>query len=187
MGEISRRLLLCGPLVATARGALADDAPNPAKVMPPQPNDFLVLAGGDNETVPLRPADLKTGDDPAMAWALDPGTKLPRDGTRLNQVLLMRFDPASFGEHEKPWAADGVVAFSAICTHQQCTVAYWLTAQQVLQCPCHQSEYDPRHGARVVAGPAPRPLPALPLKVADGVLVVAGAFTDRVGGEQQRG
>jgi Rieske Fe-S protein len=32
----------------------------------------------------------------------------------------------------------------------------------------------------VVDGPAPRPLPALPLAVADGKLVVAAPFTTRV-------
>jgi len=47
----------------------------------------------------------------------------------------------------------------------------------VLQCPCHQSQYDLRHGAKVVGGPAPRSLPALPLKVTDGVLDIAGPFT----------
>ena len=130
---------------------------------------------------------LKLGDDPALAWSLDPKTKEPRDGTRLNQVLLMRFDPATLGSAEKPRAADGVVAYSAICTHQGCTVTDWLTAKQVLQCPCHQSEYDPRRGAKVVAGPAPRPLPALPLKLAGDVLVVAGPFSDRVGGEKTTG
>ena len=72
----------------------------------------------------------------------------------------MRFDPATLGEAEQQRAADGVVAYSAICTHQGCTVTDWLTAKQVLQCPCHQSHYDPRHGARVVVGPAPRALPA---------------------------
>jgi Rieske Fe-S protein len=53
--------------------------------------------------------------------------------------------------------------------------------KQVLQCPCHQSRYDPKHGARVVFGPAPRALPALPLKVGDDSLLVAGPFIGRVG------
>ncbi len=140
--------------------------------------------GGD--AIPIKPADLKLGDDLTLAWAADPATKTARDGSRLNQILLMRFDAASLGSTEKTRAADGVVAYSAICTHQGCTVTDWLTGPQVLQCPCHQSHYDPRHGAPVVAGPAPRPLPALPLKLSQGVLVVASGFTDRVGGEPQR-
>jgi len=43
--------------------------------------------------------------------------------------------------------------------------------------------FDPKDGARVVDGPAPRGLPALPLKVVEGKLVVAGPFTARVGFE----
>ncbi|MEO8716561.1 MAG: Rieske (2Fe-2S) protein, partial [Acetobacteraceae bacterium] len=81
-------------------------------------------------------------------------------------------------------AADGIVAFSAICTHQQCTVMEWLASTKVLRCPCHQSEYDLEHGAVVLSGPAPRPLPALPLKISDSALVVAAPFTTRVGGEK---
>ena len=36
-------------------------------------------------------------------------------------------------------------------------------------------------GARVVAGPAPRRLPALPLKIVEGYVTAAGAFTSRAG------
>ena len=56
------------------------------------------------------------------------------------------------------------VAYSAVCTHAGCIVAYD-SARTELVCPCHGSIYDPRHGARVVAGPAPRPLPAVPVRV----------------------
>jgi Rieske Fe-S protein len=54
---------------------------------------------------------------------------------------------------------------------------------QQVSCSCHSSTFDPKDGARVVDGPAPRPLPALPLKIVDGKLVVARAFTARVGFE----
>ena len=54
----------------------------------------------------------------------------------------------------------------------------------ILFCSCHESTFDPKDGAKVVDGPAPRPLPALPLKVVDGVLVVAQGFTAPVGYEK---
>jgi cytochrome b6-f complex iron-sulfur subunit len=57
------------------------------------------------------------------------------------------------------------VAYSAVCTHQGCTVAY---QNGQLACPCHGSVYDPANGAEVVAGPAPRPLPKIPVKVSGG-------------------
>ncbi len=51
----------------------------------------------------------------------------------------------------------GVFAYSAICTHQGCTVSY-LASQKILACPCHGAEFDPFNAAKVVAGPAQRPL-----------------------------
>jgi Rieske Fe-S protein len=58
-------------------------------------------------------------------------------------------------------------AFSAICTHQGCTVA---AAGAVLNCPCHGSEFDALTGA-VKRGPATSPLPAVAVKVSDGKVV----------------
>ncbi|MER5881546.1 MULTISPECIES: Rieske (2Fe-2S) protein [unclassified Streptomyces] len=48
-------------------------------------------------------------------------------------------------------------AFSAICTHQGCTVN--TVADGTIDCPCHGSRFSVENGA-VKAGPAPRPLPA---------------------------
>jgi cytochrome b6-f complex iron-sulfur subunit len=62
------------------------------------------------------------------------------------------------------------VAYSAICTHQGCTVAY---KDGNLACPCHGSVFDPANGAAVVAGPASRPLPEIPVKVEGGEVVRA--------------
>ena len=48
-------------------------------------------------------------------------------------------------------------AFTAICTHDGCTVAYVKKASQ-FQCPCHGGVYDARTG-KVLGGPPPAPLP----------------------------
>ena len=53
----------------------------------------------------------------------------------------------------------GVFAYSAICTHQGCTVAYDSGAHAIA-CPCHGAQYDASSGA-VLAGPAPIPLPKI--------------------------
>jgi len=78
-------------------------------------------------------------------------------------------------------AADGVVAYSGVCTHTGCDVTDWFGDTLHFKCPCHESEFDPGDGARVVGGPAPLPLAALPLKLVDGALVVASPFQGRVG------
>jgi nitrite reductase/ring-hydroxylating ferredoxin subunit len=62
------------------------------------------------------------------------------------------------------------VAYSAVCTHQGCTVAY---KNGQLACPCHGSVFDPAKGAEVIAGPAPSPLPEIPVKVEGGDVVKA--------------
>jgi rieske iron-sulfur protein len=188
--RMSRRTMLCACL--STAGAVrapvvrADQAPDPDRDKLPQPGDLLVEAGVDAGTTPLKPSDIGP-QEVVLAWAFDPQKRVPRDGSRLNMVLLMRFDPATLGDAETAQTADGVVGFSAICTHQQCPVSDWLRSSQVLQCPCHQSRYDPRQGAKVMGGPAQRPLPSLPLKLNNGMLDVAAPFTGRVGGEQQQG
>ena len=187
---VSRRVLLAGCLVASSQlrsiKARADEPGDPQRIQPPQPGDHLIEMGVDAGAKPLRPGDIAL-QDLVLAWALDPRRNIVRDQSRLNMVLLMRFDPASLGATEMGMVSEGVVAYSAVCTHQQCWVTDWLKSAQVLQCPCHQSRYDLRDGAKVVGGPAPRPLPALPLNLSDGVLTVAGPFTDRVGGEPSSG
>lgn len=61
--------------------------------------------------------------------------------------------------------ADGrVTAFSAVCTHGHCTVGFD-QANMVIACPCHLATYDPAKSAAVLSGPAPLPLPEIPVAV----------------------
>ncbi|QAY73844.1 Rieske (2Fe-2S) protein [Agromyces protaetiae] len=66
--------------------------------------------------------------------------------------------------------AGQVVAFSAICTHQQCVVA---AAGAELKCPCHGSTFDAATGD-VIVGPALRALDPFAVRL-DGDRIVAGA------------
>jgi Rieske Fe-S protein len=65
--------------------------------------------------------------------------------------------------------AGTAVAFSAICTHQGCTVA---PAGTQIKCPCHGSVFALADGARV-SGPAQRPLAKVAVTVVDGQVVPA--------------
>lgn len=62
------------------------------------------------------------------------------------------------------------VAYSAVCTHAGCTVAY---RDAQLACPCHGSVFDPANGAEVVSGPADAPLPEIPVEVRNGEVLRA--------------
>src|SRR5215211_7685161 len=75
-----------------------------------------------------------------------------------NPAVLVHLDNGDF------------VAYSAVCTHQACKVAY---KDGKLACPCHGSVFDPANGASVVAGPAQRPLPEIPVKAEGGEVVRA--------------
>ncbi len=98
-------------------------------------------------------------------------------------VLMVRLDPADLkSEQGEGWSHDGIVAFSKICTHVGCPVALYEQQTHHLLCPCHQSTFDIADGARVVFGPASRPLPQLPITVDDeGYLVAQSDFHEPIG------
>lgn len=150
----------------------------------PKEGDVLVKVG-DATATPLKPDDIPAGVKQTMAWAMDPADKTVRSGSRLNRVLLLRFDADKLSPETKSRAANGVLAYTAICTHTGCEITEWATDEQVLVCPCHESRFDVKDGGKVVDGPAPRSLPALPLRVVDGTLMVAKPFTTPVGFEVQ--
>ena len=146
----------------------------------PKEGDVLVAIDGDSR-VPLEPKDIPRDAVPLLAWPMEPAAKVVRSGSRLNKVLLLRLDPATLIGATRERAADGVVAYSAICPHAGCEVNVWAAEQKTLECSCHYSHYNPRDGAAVIDGPTPRSLAALALKLADGKLVVAKPFSGRVG------
>ena len=149
----------------------------------PQPNDRLVFAGGERKGQLITLSDLPAGGPPLTAYPMDPTAKVVRDDSRLNQILLVRLDPSRLNTDTRARAADGVVAYSAVCTHTGCDMWDWQPASSTIKCPCHFSEFDLKESARVLNGPAPRRLPALPLKVVDGAPSVAAAFVGRPGFE----
>jgi len=181
--RIGRRAALeLGLCVALApRLALAQTDPTRER---PREGDLLVAVGGTATPEPLKPDDLPLGGKQILAWPIDPASNTVRNGSRLNKVLLLHLDPEGFDPETKDHAVEGIVAYSAICTHTGCDVTTWHPDRQLLECPCHYSLYDPKQGAKVVGGPSPRRLPALPLKTAEGRLVVSKPFTGRAGFQQ---
>lgn len=162
----------------------AAQAPDP-KQERPRENDRLVFALGSRAGEVITPEDVPLGGPQLFAYPMDSATGVVRNGSRLNQVVLVHLDPVDLTNDTRERAADGIVAYSGICSHTGCDVAEWLERTQMFLCPCHDSEFDPADAARVDFGPAPRRLAALPLKVIDGELVAAGGFIGRVGAAEQ--
>jgi Rieske Fe-S protein len=184
----SRRTLLKSVLGAgmglqfVAFTARAEGDPRRAR---PQAGDHFVFSLGDRQGQLIASQDLPLGGPPLIAYPLDPATHVVRDGSRLNKVLLVRLAQDGLAEQTRGISAEGIVCYSAICTHTGCDVSGWQGATRHFVCPCHTSTFDPKDRARVISGPAPKPLAALPLQLVDGTVTAAGPFSGRVGAMQK--
>ena len=147
---------------------------------PPQPGDHFVFLAGPKKDQPARVDDLELGGPQAQVYPADP-KGLVRDGSLLNLVVLVRVGDDGLDADTRKRSADGVVAYSAICTHQACPVVHWSNEKKAMVCSCHGSTYDPKNSANVIFGPAPRALAGLPLKTENGLLIAAGGFDGPVG------
>lgn len=176
-----RRVLQACCSLALCSRALAQTGADDGAAATPQPGDALSFAYGSRAGQVIAPADIALGAKQELAYPFDTAAGRPRDGSRLNQLVVVRLDPAKLSAETAARAADGILAYSGVCTHTGCDVTDWYDDVQRFKCPCHESEFDPADGARVVGGPAPWQLAALPLAIVDGALRVAAPFEGRVG------
>ncbi len=178
--DVQRRLLLkatgaaAGCCAMPIGSAQADD-----NVEGPAKGDLLVPAKGE-ATAPLKADDIKVGAKPVLVFPYDLKEKKPKDGSRLNKLMLVRLDPAAMTDETKARAVNGVVAYSAVCTHQGCDVTEFVSAEKVLMCFCHFSKFNPADGT-VAKGPAAKSLAYVPLTEKDGLLTIAGGFSNKPG------
>jgi Rieske Fe-S protein len=91
------------------------------------------------------------------------------DSIPVGQAISVSLPDGSSGILARPTATTAA-CFSAICTHQGCTV---VPAGAQLNCPCHGSAYNAVTGA-VLNGPATRPLARIAVHVAGGSVVTGG-------------
>ncbi|MFJ2029232.1 ubiquinol-cytochrome c reductase iron-sulfur subunit [Streptosporangium sp. NPDC087985] len=93
-------------------------------------------------------------------------------------LILIKFRPEEIKSGTNlNWTHDGIVAYSKICTHVGCPAALYEQTTHHILCPCHQSTFDAADGAKVIFGPAARPLPQLPISVDnEGYLVATADF-----------
>ena len=84
-----------------------------------------------------------------------------------NQTILLRIGTENHRtiRGRETWGPRGYLAYSKVCTHAGCPVGLYQKADKILVCPCHQSMFNVKDGAWPFFGPAPRPLPQLPLMI----------------------
>lgn len=171
--DVDRRRFLTRVL-AVAAGALGLAALFPVRSLGQRPGTSLTRTAWtrgaravSTSGIPIRPEELDVG---AVVTVFPQGHTDAAD----SQALLIRLSPGS--------DADGLVAFSKICTHAGCPVGLYQPTTKELFCPCHQSVFDAGADARPTAGPATRALPKLGLSVdADGYVIATGDFSEPVG------
>jgi ubiquinol-cytochrome c reductase iron-sulfur subunit len=188
---VRRTLMLATlPLVAAPLVLLRDMGPLPKTSLRHtvwSPGRRLLVYGTNQ---PITPAEFSAPG--GMITIVPDGYQDDLDALAKAAVIIIKFRP---GELQIPtryagstligtqnWAYDNIVAYSKICTHVGCPVALYEQTTHHILCPCHQSTFDATTGATVIFGPAPRPLPQLPLAVdSSGYLVAASDFTQPVG------
>ena len=141
----------------------------------------LVTDPGDR---PIKAEDLEVGAVAQTLPELAPGEERTLNNIGKDAVLLIRLRPEEFNldAERLSWTYQGIIAFSKICSHMGCAVALYEQQTKHLLCPCHQSTFDVTRAAKVIFGPAARPLPQLAITVdADGYLVAQQPFTEPVG------
>ena len=141
----------------------------------------------DGTHKPLRVSDFATPG--AMITVLPEGleehvphddvlTEVAKAVTILINVPEGEFKPAPGRGN---WHVNGIVAYSKVCTHVGCPAALYEQTTHHILCPCHQSTFDATDAAKVVFGPAARPLPQLPLSVEDGYIIATNDYPEPIG------
>jgi ubiquinol-cytochrome c reductase iron-sulfur subunit len=137
----------------------------------------------DPELTPIKAEDVTVG---SVFHVMPDGIEKspdPLEEEGKSAVILLRLDPADIlSAKERSWGHDGIVAYSKICTHVGCPVGLYEQQTHHLLCPCHQSTFDVTRDAKVIFGPANRPLPQLKITVdAEGYLIADAPFLEPVG------
>jgi len=134
---------------------------------------------------PIRASDLQIGD---LVNAVPDGI-FDLEGIELQvakakaAVIVVKMAPEDVKSQQgEGWGIDGVLCYSKICSHVGCPISLYERTTHHVLCPCHQSTFDLADSAKVVFGPAGRPLPQLPLTVdEEGYLVAQSDFKEPVG------
>jgi ubiquinol-cytochrome c reductase iron-sulfur subunit len=138
----------------------------------------LLVYGSDR---PITPADFDSVG--GMITVVPEGFQEDDEALAKATAIIIKMQPGLLkAPTNLNWTVDNIVAYSKICTHVGCPAALYEQTTHRILCPCHQSTFDAARGAQVTFGPAPRPLPQLPITTnAQGYLVAQSDFHEPVG------
>lgn len=171
-----------GLLIGAALGPREAAAAKPPERLPAQPGDRIQFIKGDLKDQFLKPELLEPGAKPVEAFPYDPEAGVLRRKYRLNRMLVLRLDPAEMDEPTRDLSVDGVLIYSALCTHRACTIKSWMPEKRHLRCHCHLSQFAALSGGSVMDGPAKRRLAMVPLVLdEEGYVIAKEGFNGKVG------
>ena len=130
---------------------------------------------------PIKTSDIAVG---GVVTVFPKGYQDTENGQAVDQTILIRLSTVDLTTRKgrENWSPAGYVAYSKLCTHLGCPVGLYEQQLQLLVCPCHQSMFTVADGGYPIFGPAPRPLPQLPLYVdGRGYLRARAGFDQPVG------
>lgn len=162
------------------------EASRPPERQPAQAGDRIQIIIGELKDQLVKPSLLEAGAKPFEAFPIDPASGVLRRKNRLNRLLVMRLDPKEMDDETRDRSTDGVLVYSAICTHRSCTIKSWKPEERIIRCHCHLSEFAALSAGSVLSGPARRQLPMVPLGLDDdGYVVAVDTFTRKPGGAKK--
>ena len=171
-----------GLLVGLSLGPGAVEAAKTLDRLPPQVGDRLMITKGAHKGEFLRPEMLEVGERQIEGFPYGVEDDVLRKRNRLNRLLFVKAEPDAMDTDVAPRAAQGVLVYSAVCTHKGCTIKSWVPEKQHVRCHCHLSEFAVLTGGSVHGGPARAPLPMLGVGIDDeGYVVVAETFNRKPG------
>jgi Rieske Fe-S protein len=155
-----RRSVLRGALALGAVGALTgcgggSSSHSSAAQAPPAAD----TGGSTPAAVPIDsgpPTAASDGGSSSGGETLGPASDVPVGGGKIYGGPKVVVTQPTAGSYK---------GFSAICTHEGCTVSD--ISDGTINCPCHGSKYSINDGS-VQAGPAPKPLPSKKVSVSGG-------------------
>jgi len=158
----------------------AGDYPQPLGA--PKTHDTFVYIDGPNKGKDVKTAEIVLDVSPIPVQAKDGETGEVRESEK-STVLLYRVNAETIPLEWRSDSADGILAYSAVCTNDATLIGPkdFDSASKQVTCSTCKTQYDLINGAEVKGGPGTRALPQVPVADHDGLLRISHGIISWVG------